>query len=65
MSFIFFLLSTIIGIGFFVLHVAISIWVYRDAIIRGNSKEHAVVLLAATLMFPIAGVIVYLLIRND
>ena len=64
-SFIFFLLSMAIGLGFFILHIAISIWVYRDAIRKGNSKEYAIVVLAANLIFPIAGLIIYLIIRHD
>ena len=65
MSFILFLFTTLVGLGFFILHIAISIWVYRDAIRKGHSKEFAIIVLAATLIFPIAGIIIYLIIRND
>ncbi|PSL43636.1 phospholipase D-like protein [Salsuginibacillus halophilus] len=49
----------------FILNLLTSIWAYRDAIRRGNSKEYAIGMLLLTLFFPIIGLIIYLLIRND
>ncbi|MDL4842161.1 PLDc N-terminal domain-containing protein [Aquibacillus sp. LR5S19] len=42
-----------------------SVWSYRDALRNGNSKEYAIIVLIGTLFFPIIGLIVYLVIRND
>jgi uncharacterized membrane protein YagU involved in acid resistance len=60
----------ILGILFFVLlafalNIVTSIWAYRDALRKGNSKEYGIVVLIGTLVFPILGLIVYLIIRND
>lgn len=49
----------------FVLNVVTSIWAYRDSLRKGNSKEYALIVLIGTLIFPILGLIVYLIIRND
>jgi hypothetical protein len=46
-------------------NILISIWAYRDARRRGNSKEFAIIVLIALLFFPIIGLIVYLVIRKD
>ncbi|TKI59261.1 hypothetical protein E8L90_03470 [Brevibacillus antibioticus] len=48
-----------------VLNIVISIWAYRDARRRGNSNEFSIIVLVALLVFPIIGLIVYLLIRKD
>ncbi|OUQ87313.1 hypothetical protein B5G50_17410 [Brevibacillus brevis] len=48
-----------------VINIVISIWAYRDARRRGNSKEFSIIVLIALLFFPIIGLIVYLLIRKD
>jgi hypothetical protein len=48
-----------------ILNILTSIWAYRDALGKGNSKEYAIVVLLGTLFFPIVGLIVYLIIRND
>lgn len=48
-----------------ILNIATSVWAYRDALRNGNSKEYAMLVLIGTLFFPILGLIVYLLIRND
>lgn len=48
-----------------VLNVVTSIWAYRDSLRKGNSKEYALVVLIGTLIFPVLGLIVYLIIRND
>ncbi|SEQ54290.1 hypothetical protein [Piscibacillus halophilus] len=49
----------------FILNIVTSVWAYRDSIRKGNSKEYAIVILIGTLFFPIIGLIVYLVIRND
>ncbi|WP_407933978.1 PLDc N-terminal domain-containing protein [Aquibacillus rhizosphaerae] len=51
--------------GLFVLNIMTSVWSYRDALRNGNSKEYAIIVLIGTLFFPIIGLIVYLVIRND
>ena len=48
-----------------VFNVFTSIWAYRDALRKGNSKEYSVIILLATLIFPVIGLIIYLIIRND
>ncbi|WP_429843897.1 hypothetical protein [Brevibacillus sp. FIR094] len=48
-----------------IINIVISIWVYRDARRRGNSKEFAIIGLVASLFFPIIGLIIYLVIRKD
>ncbi|MCM3145754.1 PLDc N-terminal domain-containing protein [Brevibacillus sp. MER 51] len=47
------------------INIVISIWAYRDARRRGNSKEFSIIVLIALLFFPIIGLIVYLVIRKD
>jgi hypothetical protein len=53
------------GLILFVLNIVTSIWAYRDSIRKGNSKEYAIIVLISTLIFPVLGLIVYLIIRND
>ncbi|MFF0825429.1 PLDc N-terminal domain-containing protein [Brevibacillus sp. NPDC003359] len=48
-----------------IINIVISIWAYRDARRRGNSKEFSIIVLVALLFFPIIGLIVYLVIRKD
>ncbi|WP_412847935.1 PLDc N-terminal domain-containing protein [Brevibacillus sp. 179-C9.3 HS] len=48
-----------------IINIVISIWAYRDARRRENSKEFSVIVLVALLIFPIIGLIVYLVIRKD
>ncbi|SFM03365.1 hypothetical protein [Salibacterium qingdaonense] len=48
----------------FLLNIITSIWAYRDAVAKGNSKEFALLILLGTLFFPLIGLIVYLFIRN-
>ncbi|OLO28199.1 hypothetical protein BTR23_18135 [Alkalihalophilus pseudofirmus] len=52
-------------IGIFLLNIFTSIWAYRDAISKGNSKEYSIIVLIGTLFFPVLGLIVYFIIRND
>ncbi|WP_312875672.1 PLDc N-terminal domain-containing protein [Paenibacillus planticolens] len=47
------------------LHIVLCVWAYRDSIRRGKSTEFAILILLAMLFFPILGLIVYLIIRND
>ncbi|WP_241080949.1 PLDc N-terminal domain-containing protein [Natranaerofaba carboxydovora] len=53
------------ALGILVLNVITSIWAYRDALSKGNSKEYSMLVLIATLFFPVIGLIVYLIIRHD
>lgn len=46
-------------------NVITSIWAYRDSLRKGNSKEYSLIVLIGTLFFPILGLIIYLIIRND
>lgn len=64
MSFVF-LFILFFSLGILILNVVTSIWAYRDSISKGNSKEYALVVLIGTLIFPVLGLIVYLIIRND
>nr|WP_152526219.1 PLDc N-terminal domain-containing protein [Thalassobacillus devorans] len=49
----------------FVLNIVTSIWAYRDSKRKGKSQEYALIILIGTLFFPIIGLIIYLIIRND
>jgi nitrate reductase gamma subunit len=62
---ILFSLFIFIVFGGFILNIITSIWAYRDALRKGNSKEYALIILVATLVFPIIGLIVYIIIRKD
>lgn len=55
----------LIGLFLLFLNVITSVWAYRDSLQKGNSKEYALVVLVGTLFFPVLGLIVYLIIRND
>lgn len=56
-----------IAFGFLLLllNIVTSIWAYRDALSKGKSKEYALIVLFGTLFFPVLGLIVYFIIRND
>nr|WP_036843420.1 PLDc N-terminal domain-containing protein [Pontibacillus marinus] len=54
-----------VGLVIFLLNIITSIWAYRDSQRKGKSKEYALVVLIGTLFFPIIGLIIYLIIRND
>lgn len=60
-----FFIFIFISLGLLLLNIFTSIWAYRDALRRGNSKEYALIVLVATLFFPIIGLIIYFIIRND
>jgi hypothetical protein len=55
----------VIGLLLSLLHIVLSIWAYRDCLRRGKSQEYAVIVLFGMLFFPLMGLIVYLVIRND
>ncbi|MBO8155461.1 MAG: PLDc N-terminal domain-containing protein [Bacillaceae bacterium] len=61
----FFFIFIFIGLFLLFLNVITSIWAYRDSLNKGHSKEYALIVLIGTLFFPILGLIVYLIIRND
>nr|WP_245987538.1 PLDc N-terminal domain-containing protein [Cohnella lupini] len=60
-----FVLFIFLSFIFFVIHIALCVWAYRDARRKGKSPEFAIIVLIALFFFPILGLIVYLLIRND
>jgi uncharacterized membrane protein YhaH (DUF805 family) len=51
-----------IGIAIAALHIALLVWIYRDAKNRGT--ENAVVWMLVVLFFPLIGAIIYLLART-
>ncbi|MGM8215273.1 PLDc N-terminal domain-containing protein [Bacillaceae bacterium W0354] len=53
------------GLILLLLNIITSIWAYRDSLRKGNSKEYSIIVLVGTLFFPVIGLIVYLIIRND
>ncbi|WP_054958461.1 hypothetical protein [Paenibacillus dakarensis] len=62
---IFGIFGLLIPLLFLVVHIAICVWGYRDAKRRGKSPEFALLVVLGLLFFPIAGLIVYLLIREN
>lgn len=58
-------IATLLMLFLFILHIVSCIWAYRDAISNGRSPEYAIIVLIAILFFPVLGLIIYLLIRND
>ncbi|SMF91051.1 hypothetical protein SAMN05661091_5334 [Paenibacillus uliginis N3/975] len=61
---IFGIFALLIPFMFFILHIAICVWGFRDARRRGRSSEYALLVVLGLLFFPVVGVIVYLLIRD-
>ncbi|WP_407643517.1 PLDc N-terminal domain-containing protein [Cohnella endophytica] len=49
----------------FIIHIALCVWAYRDSRRKGKSQEFSMLVLIALFFFPIMGLIVYLIIRND
>lgn len=47
------------------LHILVCVWAYRDCVSKGRSSEYAIIVLVGLLFFPVVGLIVYLLIRNN
>lgn len=64
MEFILIFLLPLLSILFFIFHVAICVWGFRDARRRGRSQEYALLVTLGLLFFPVVGFIVYLLIRD-
>ncbi|MFG6119172.1 MULTISPECIES: PLDc N-terminal domain-containing protein [Thalassobacillus] len=60
-----FALFLLFGVLVFVLNIITSIWAYRDSRRKGKSQEYALLILIGTLFFPVIGLIIYLIIRND
>ena len=59
------LLFILIFFALFLIHIVLCVWAYRDSIRRGKNTEFAIIILLTILFFPIIGLIVYLIIRND
>ena len=59
-SFIFLFIVLLYG-----LNIVTSVWAYRDSLRNGNSKEYSLIILIGTLIFPVLGLIVYFIIRNE
>ena len=47
------------------LNVITSVWAYRDAKRKEKSDLYCLVVLIGTLFFPVVGLIIYAIIRND
>ncbi|MGJ9385178.1 hypothetical protein CR203_16425 [Salipaludibacillus neizhouensis] len=60
-----FILIFLFGFGIFLINIFTSVWAYKDSVRKGNSKEFSLIILIGTLFFPIIGLIIYLIIRND
>ncbi|PZD94228.1 hypothetical protein DNH61_19235 [Paenibacillus sambharensis] len=52
-------------LGLYLLNIITSIWAYRDARSRGRNREFCLLVLIGTLVFPVLGLIIYLIVRND
>lgn len=59
------MLFLLFGLFLLILNIVTSVWAYRDALQKGRSREYALLVLIGTLVFPIIGLIVYFIIRND
>jgi hypothetical protein len=59
---IFFLLFILIGLGGFVLWVALAYWVYRDATRR--HMDNAVLWAVITFFLGLIGLVIYLVVRE-
>lgn len=58
------ILIIMIIVVLFILNILTSLWAYQDAKKLGKSNEYAVILLIGTLIFPVAGLLVYLIVRK-
>ncbi|MEX2462121.1 MAG: hypothetical protein WD469_12650 [Paenibacillaceae bacterium] len=54
-----------ISLFFFILHIVICIWAFKDASRRTGRRDIALLVLIAVFFFPFLGSIVYLFIRNE
>ncbi|WP_407945389.1 PLDc N-terminal domain-containing protein [Paenibacillus silvestris] len=61
----FILFFIFISFALFLAHIVLCVWAYRDCVRRGKSTEFAIIVLLVMLFFPLIGLIVYLIIRND
>ncbi|MFF2890394.1 PLDc N-terminal domain-containing protein [Paenibacillus sp. NPDC057967] len=59
------LLMLLIMFMLFLLNIASSVWAYRDARRLGKNNEYALLVLVGTIVFPVVGFIIYLVIRKD
>ncbi|MGE7824678.1 PLDc N-terminal domain-containing protein [Paenibacillus sp. NPDC093718] len=59
------ILTLLLGLFFFLLHIAVCVWGYNDARRKGRSPEFAILVVLGLLFFPVVGLIIYLLIRNN
>lgn len=57
--------TLLLGLFFFLLHIAVCVWGYNDARRKGRSPEFAILVVLGLLFFPVVGLIIYLLIRNN
>ncbi|MET3507812.1 PLDc N-terminal domain-containing protein [Halalkalibacter oceani] len=64
MELLFFPIVLLFVLGGFLLNLFTSIWCYRDSLNQRNSKEYSLLILVATLFFPVLGFIIYLIIRR-
>jgi hypothetical protein len=55
----------LVSVFFFIIHIVICIWAFRDASRRTGRQDIAILILLAVFFFPLLGSIVYLLIRNE
>jgi hypothetical protein len=53
------------GIAIFAVHILIVVWGYKDARKKGRSDVYALGIALMLVFFPVLGIIVYLLIRNN
>lgn len=56
---------TFFSIALFIVHILVCVWAYRDALRKGKSQEYGLLVVLGIFFFPVLGIIVYLLIRND
>jgi hypothetical protein len=54
-----------IALSFFIIHIAICIWAFKDASRRTGRQDTALLVMLAVFFFPFLGSIVYLFIRNE
>ncbi|MBT2765006.1 PLDc N-terminal domain-containing protein [Paenibacillus sp. ISL-20] len=59
------IVTLLLGLFFFFLHIAVCVWGYNDARRKGRSPEFAILVVLGLLFFPVVGLIIYLLIRNN
>lgn len=53
------------GLALLLINIFTSVWAYRDSQKKGKGQSFSLVVLLGTLFFPIVGLIVYVIIRND